>query len=354
MSNNGLQPEAQPEAQPAEGMRGTYNVTFDGDPRTYAVFTPAAAFIDRPPIVQVVQDLITDASLTILAGAGGAGKTWAMLDMGACVAMGKQWLGREVTQGAVLVIDEESGARRLHDRCGMVLRGHDATVETPFFYTCLNGFVLSGQDAEISAAAMTDLVRAFDARLVIIDALTDIALGLDENDAAQMAQIMKPLRMVVEATGAAVVVLHHTNKSGGTRGSTNIPALADLSMVLTRPERNEPIVNFKSDKARDVAEFEFAAELNFDTGRFWLSPRKAVNVQRFSKVETYVMRWLEAEGEGQISDMENEDEGMTLSKVRKAVGELKAGGHIIRTDNGKAKAAGTYALKPRPERQGSE
>lgn len=349
-SNNGLHPTA----QPAEGMRGTLTVTFEGDPRTYAVFTPAAAFIDRPPIVQVVQDLITDASLTILSGAGGAGKTWAMLDMGVCVAMGKQWLGRDVTQGAVLVIDEESGARRLHDRCGMVLRGHDADEETPFYYTCLNGFVLSGQDAEISASAIADLVRAVGAKLVIIDALTDIALGLDENDAAQMAQVMKPLRMVVEATGAAVIVLHHTNKSGGTRGSTNIPALADLSMVLTRPERNEPVINFKSDKARDVAEFEFAAELNFEPARFWLSSRKAINVQRFGKVETYVMRWLESEGEGQIKDMVSVDEGMTESKVQKAVSDLKAAGHVIRTDGGATTTAGTYALKPHPEGRGGD
>lgn len=337
------------DVQPAAGMTGTMTVSFEGDPRTYAVFTPAAAFIDRPPIVQIVQDLITDASLTVLSGAGGSGKTWAMLDMGACVAMGKEWLGRKVTQGAVLVIDEESGARRLHDRVGMVLRAHEANNDTPFFYTCLNGFVLSGENAEVSAAAITDLVRAFDARLVIVDALTDIALGLDENDAAQMAQVMKPLRMVVEATGAAVVVLHHTNKNGGTRGSTNIPALADLSMVLSRPERTEPVVHFKSDKARDVAEFEFAAELNFENGRCWLSPRKAVNVQRFGKVETYVMRWLEDNDEGQISDMVSEDEGMTLSKIRKAVSELKTAGHIIRTDKGKKTAAGTYALKPRPD-----
>src|SRR5687767_11823807 len=70
------------------------------------------------------EGLITKGSVNLLVGDPGSGKTWAAIDLAVCVAMGKKWLDLATKQTAVLIVDEESGPRRLQRRIFETLNGH--------------------------------------------------------------------------------------------------------------------------------------------------------------------------------------------------------------------------------------
>jgi hypothetical protein len=67
--------------------------------------------------------LITKGSVNLLVGEGGSKKTWAALWMAVCVATGKNFLGFPTRQTSVLIVDEESGERRLKRRLLETLNG---------------------------------------------------------------------------------------------------------------------------------------------------------------------------------------------------------------------------------------
>ena len=74
----------------------------------------------------VVERLFGPGSVTIVYGDGGSGKTYAMLDLAVCVAMGKPWLGLAVGAGAVHYVDEEAGPAGFKPRLRDCLQGHGA------------------------------------------------------------------------------------------------------------------------------------------------------------------------------------------------------------------------------------
>jgi RecA-family ATPase len=58
-----------------------------------------------PPVDWIVEGLISAGSVNIFYGEGGSKKTWALLDMGVCVATGAQWLDFKTIKNHVLIID---------------------------------------------------------------------------------------------------------------------------------------------------------------------------------------------------------------------------------------------------------
>jgi 5-methylcytosine-specific restriction protein A len=50
-------------------------------------------------------------------------------------------------------------------------------------------------------------------RLVVIDALQDFTLGMDENNGREIAPAVHRIRRIAEELGCAVWLLHHLNKA---------------------------------------------------------------------------------------------------------------------------------------------
>lgn len=71
-----------------------------------------------------------------------------------------------------------------------------------------------------------------DHRLIIIDTLRNSHNG-DENNGGQMAELLSRLRRVAISTGAAVLFLHHTNKTAPLNGSGDLQQASRGSSVLT-------------------------------------------------------------------------------------------------------------------------
>ena len=132
-------------------------------PNNIQILTATDALQPQPPINWIVEGLISAGSVNIFYGEGGSKKTYALLDMMVCVSNGEDWIGFKTVRSNTLIIDEESGRRRILRRLGDTLRGHNADECTPVHVISLAGFDL-GTPAWIAE---------LDAQLIITCSQTD-------------------------------------------------------------------------------------------------------------------------------------------------------------------------------------
>lgn len=314
----------------APGMQTTIQPSAQ-TPGRYRILTAADALKPQPPIDWIVDGLFEAGSLSIVFGLPGTKKTWALLDMGVCVAAGAVWLGRKTPGAPVLVVDEESGERRLLRRLGDTIRGHGCeTANLPISAVSLAGFNFRDQ-AEVNH--LHELVLQTGARLVVIDALADIMPGADENAVKDVQPVLHALRAVAEKTGAAIVLIHHANKTGAQyRGSTAILGSVDY-MIQVTSEDGTPRLDFTSTKTREDAPFQFAALAHWGDGSFNLSP--AGMGARLTDTLFDALHQIGNAG-GSLAG--------TQVKDRNALTRLKDAGYVYRSDSGGQGVTAIYSL----------
>jgi DNA-binding HxlR family transcriptional regulator len=306
----------------------------------YEILSALDALQPQPPIDWIVDGLISAGSVNVFYGEGGSKKTWALLDMGVCVARGDAWLNFKTQAGSVLVIDEESGRRRITRRMGEVLRGHSADSDTPIYCISLAAFDF-GKPNDIGE--LYNLIANTKARLVIVDALADVMPGRDENAVKDVQPIFLSLRRIAEETQAAIVIIHHANKGGSYRGSTAIKGALDLLLsVDSKADSNE--ITFKTEKARDTTSSTFAASANFMPDMFWLIPSTASSFEVISKGQRYVLRYLLANGESPLKDISSNADSCSEVTARNSVYSLADQDFITRTNGGGQGAKAIYDL----------
>ncbi len=233
----------------------------------------------RAPLHYIVNSLLATPSLNIVYGSPGSLKSMLVADCAVCVGSGLQWLppvaGQETelaaiptTQTPVFWIDYDNGKRRTDERLDALDRARGAPVDSALYYTVMSEPWLDA----MNAAAITTLswrIRELAVGLVVIDNLGAVLGSADENSSA-MAQVMRNFRTLVEATGAAVVVIHHQRKfTGGgkmgddLRGHSSIRAALDLALLVER-EGHEPYIGVRSTKTRGVDVYPFGAYFTYE------------------------------------------------------------------------------------------
>jgi RecA-family ATPase len=293
-----------------------------------------AGFVLQPqePITQIVESLITEGSVSLFYGEPGAKKTYSILSLAVCVALEKPWLGFAVQQRKVLFIDEESGERRLALRMGAAIRGEFGDEKTPIEFISLAGFKL---DDEEDPKHLQRIIEEQGAGLVIIDALCDVMNG-DENSKQDVQPVFTTLRKIAERTKAAIIVIHHSNKAGGYRGSSAIKGALDL-MVKVESEEGSQWISFKTEKARDYEPVSFTAVANWSANQFYLSQAepKNENNRKLPASQEYVLAYLKAnDGEANLDDIEANADRCSPGAARQATFELTELGLIRRTNPG--------------------
>lgn len=314
--------------------------------KRFNILSANDALLPPPPIEWVIENFVEAGVVGVFFGDPGCGKTWALLDLAVRVAQGKKWLDFDTKQNTVLLIDEESGERRLMRRLGEVLRGRNADGQTPIFSVSYGRFDLGTRHDHIE---LEMLIRGSGAKLVIIDALSDVAPGRDENATKDMKPILLALKSIAEDTGAAIIVIHHSNKQGGYRGATTIKADVDI-MIKVEKEKHKNIITFTSEKVRGGAAVTFSALANWtalDPKEFWLDGFNAPNSKRnYNKAQKYILRYLLAHGERPSKDIIDRRDPLVdpaPETISNELTNLKAALLIERTDDGST-SAGIYQL----------
>lgn len=321
---------------PKDTTRDTEDTTEEAPKKRYTIHHAREAWEPEPPREFLVNPLFERGSISLIYGPPGGGKTYSMLDCAICIALGEDWLNFPTTQTRVLIIDEESGRRRLNRRLREVMRARGVE-DAAILYTTLEGFNL--RDVR-DHRHIEELIGESQAGFVLMDALVDFTPGADENKAQEMAPLMNVLKHIVERTQVHVSMLHHSNKQGDIRGSISIPGVVDLVLSVERKPKS-PRVDFVSTKARDIEPVMFGAAWAFDRDEesFQLTPnaRAADQDARLTDAQRFVLHHLLENGPSTIEDIESHASGCSPRTARNAVFALANLGRIYRTNPGESR-----------------
>lgn len=205
-----------------------------------------------PPEVWAIEGLVPDEGVTIISGSPGSFKTWLYMEMAVKVAKGENVFGHFPSKKTgVLVIDEESGKRRLQKR----FKQMGADENTNIHFTSRLGYKMS----QLYVDALANEAKENEIGLIIFDSFTRFNSG-DENASGDMATLMDCYRQLAD-TGLAVLILHHNRKGVAgqsnpameMRGSSDILAAADCHIAVNRVGQSE-FVRLTQTKNRDIWE----------------------------------------------------------------------------------------------------
>lgn len=305
----------------------------------FTIRNAAFALQPQPPIEYLVDKLITSGSVSVFFGEPGSKKTYSLLSLAVCAATGKAWLDFDIHEPLkILIIDEESGERRMTARLADTIRGELATGVDPdnLNYVSLAGFDL-GKEAD--AKQVAKLIMDVSAQIVIIDALADIMSG-DENSKQETQPVLSRLRKIAEDTDCAIILIHHSNKGGAYRGTSAIKGAVDM-MVKVESENDSKFVNFATEKNRDGEPLKWSAVAIWSDGRFSMSPAEGKSeTSKLTEPQKHVLGFLLENGDSTAEAIADAAVVCSWATARKVVFELAKGNNPYTTRSAESVAGG--------------
>lgn len=181
-----------------------------------------------PAGVPLVDGYLERDTLVRVNGPSGHGKSFVVLDLAACVSRGRMWHGRAVTSTRALYVIAE-GARGMSKRVAAwcLRHGLDST-----------GVVFTPRAVQIGGPEWTTFTSWCTREgfgLIVIDTQARATVGVKENDATEMGEVVARLDDLRTATGACVLLVHHRGLSGDHgRGSTAMRGAMDAEFDVSR------------------------------------------------------------------------------------------------------------------------
>jgi hypothetical protein len=193
----------------------------------------------RPPAEWLVARHMPKHSVGFLYSEPGTGKSFLALDLALHIAARKrEWHGDAIVlpEGAQVLYLAAEGSHGFRNRIAAWLQVHNLTeadlggrfhmIEVPMSF-------LSGPDIE-------KLIRTLDLSigpavvLTVVDTVSRAMPGADENLQKDMTLFVRSCDRLRDATGGAVLGVHHAGKSGTMRGSTVLLGAGDFVFRLSR------------------------------------------------------------------------------------------------------------------------
>lgn len=209
-------------------------------------FRPTFPFVwfgdedSRPAMSWLVKGLIVSNGLALVYGAPKSSKTFLVLDIALHVAHGRAWRGMPVQRsGVIYVCGEGEAGVRLRMKAWRQEKGGETGAPFALVPQAVNLF--DGEEEvdrlirDILAAAE---LMSEPPRLIIFDTFSRMIGGGDEDRAPDQNVMVARARRIQDATGAAVLYVHHAGKDAarGARGSNALPGAADVVLQVTKNE----------------------------------------------------------------------------------------------------------------------
>jgi hypothetical protein len=308
-----------------------------------------AELLAEPPATSpwLVESLLPETGLAMLAADPGECKTWTALHLGLSVAAGLPFLGHFPTRrGTVLIVDLENGRARIHKRAEKLKAGMEIKDDLPLSFAFISSLRL---DQDEAANRFTDGIRQANPSLVIIDSLRRVHQG-DENDSSLAARVGGYLHALAEELQICVLVTHHLRKPsafGSNRVTDRVRGsgdwLANSDCLLTLSRKRPGILGVSHGKSRDCEELpEFLVELALGEGDAPATLRYLGQAKGDGKregVAEKILAHLSRTGSAVNRDLYAfaEEWGCSEATIRRSLDDLKTGGRIDGT-GGRGKA----------------
>lgn len=245
-------------APPTEALEQAIAVTApDAIDALLAEMLDPSEIISRPPPRYLIHDLLQFDSESWIIGPPGSKKSFVVLDMAAAVLRGRPWQGFDTHPADVVMIVAE-GAGGMGKRlkawelrhgpmpAGMRILPRPVQAGMPERWS-----VLVGACARLADAAK----GAGRGLLVVLDTQARVTVGMKENDATDMGVFIDAISAIRERTGACVLTVHHTGRTGGdARGSSAIDG-AQTSELKVMP-KGKLAARLSAEKQKDIEEID--------------------------------------------------------------------------------------------------
>jgi hypothetical protein len=242
-------------------------------PEPDAVDALLAKMLDRdaldsiPEPEPLIGQLLFRDSESWIIGAPGGFKSFVALDWAAHVGAGQSWRGLPVRRGDVVYIAAE-GQKGIPQR----VRAWEAV-----YGRRLAGVRFLPEPVQVKGAdtdrtghpavgwlTLVEACRRIKPVLIVLDTQARITVGLEENSNTAMGVLIEAIRLLKAATGACVLVVHHTGRNGrDARGASALDGAQDTEIRVDRPvehdERAALHAVISVDKNKDATE-----ELRFE------------------------------------------------------------------------------------------
>lgn len=189
-----------------------------------------------PPRETILSPWLPQKGLAMVVASRGVGKTWLGLNVAHAVCGGEEFLRwRAPKPRRVVYIDGEMSASALKDRYAAIITTVGFDAPDDYFRLVAADLQPDGLPdlADPAAQKFYDGVIN-DAELIVIDNLSTVCRALRENEADSWVPVQSwCLRQ--RAVGRSVILIHHTGKGGGQRGTSKKEDILDSVIVLKRP-----------------------------------------------------------------------------------------------------------------------
>lgn len=199
--------------------------------RASAGFVKASQFISDQKVEWHIKHVIPKRGLVVIYGAPGSSKSFFALDMVAHVARGIPWRGHRVRQSSVAYIAAE-GVAGFGNRLSAYARYNALDMDGVPLFVRGGSFLLKDQTIDL----VEELKALPDVGVVVIDTLAAVTPGANENTSEDMGLAISSAQLIIEATGATVILIHHTNKNGDMRGWSGLLGAVDNQIRIERKD----------------------------------------------------------------------------------------------------------------------
>ncbi|GKQ73966.1 hypothetical protein KAM447_04740 [Aeromonas caviae] len=209
----------------------------------------------------LIKGLLPAECTSSIYGPSGSYKSFLAISWACHIATGKSWDGRRVEKGAVIYVVGEGGTgvpRRI--KAWENTHGEDAAN-----LCCVNQPVFVAAPLQVEqlrlAAEHVKQATGLPVALIVIDTLARCFGGADENKASDMGAFIAGCDAVKAATGATVLVVHHSGKdeTKGARGSSSFRAALDAEFLVKRETVGAKALVLTCTKQKDAEEAESRA-----------------------------------------------------------------------------------------------
>lgn len=197
-------------------------------------FLTAQELCERPRPNDFLEGLLYDNLLSIWYGAPKSGKSFLLLDLASHIANGEPWANLAVERRNVLIIPLE-GEGLLRDRI-RAWEIHNVR-SCPVIFSPFPLHLISDEQriSEIISYCQEHRIG-----LIIIDTLARAMRGGNENDFSDMSRALAGADKIRMATGAHVMLVHHTTKDGkSARGHSDLIGNPDLLVEISKPASSD-------------------------------------------------------------------------------------------------------------------
>lgn len=182
-----------------------------------------------PSAKWLVDGVLLDNSFNVIFGEPGSCKSFLTIDLAAHIANRKRWNGHDIPQNGKTVYVLGEGTSGLPDRVAAWEDHYNTHMEdVRFIPTAIHA-------GSRMWDRLVEYVSEERPKLIVIDTLARMSGNMEsENDATSMGKFIQSCDDLRIASGGSVLVVHHSNRMGGMRGSIALDGACDTIIRMDR------------------------------------------------------------------------------------------------------------------------